>query len=266
MNDQEIQSFLRGQFKVECFRIELSREGEHPLSVSGPGVIEQDDNYILNYRIHIDADSVKALLDEINRPQEVGKIIPREDYFQFTAFSYSLPIWNAEIAGLGCSPAFGQGGIAYGRISEMSLINDQLPKECTKDYARLWIREAVEFPMTGVTETEVKRSGKTHRKNSSLDYAEFKVGDEDFQLYSKDSGVELSCTFEKEGINKNKHVRIQEAMQFALGAALSALCHQADKRNKRAYDSSQHVVSWKPASSPRSSAHLPRKIAKSKCV
>jgi len=68
MNDQEIKAFLQGDFRVECFRIELKREGDHPIQIVGPGSIEQDENYVLNFRIHIDADSARAL-----QPSKAGR-------------------------------------------------------------------------------------------------------------------------------------------------------------------------------------------------
>lgn len=217
MSDQELQSFLKGEFKAECFRIELKREGANPLHFAGPGVIEQDKNYVLNFRLHIDQETTKALLADLNRPREVGKIIPREEYFNFTAYTYNLPVWNAEIAGIGCTLGLGNGGIAYGKLPEIFKLFDQLPTECTKDYARLLVRDAIEFPEISMTETEVKRGGKTRRKNSSRDHAAFKLHEEKFELLKHDHGIELSCVFDKGGINENKHVRIQETMQFALG-------------------------------------------------
>ena len=217
MSDKELQSFLKGEFKAECFRIELKREGANPLQCIGPGVIEQDENYVLNFRIHIDDPATKALLNDLNRPMEAGKIIPKEDYFQFTAYTYNLPVWYAEIVGVGCNMSLGNGGMAYGQLPEMFQVFDQLPNECTKDYAKLWLREAIEFPENGVTETEVKRAGKTRRKNSSRDYADFNLGEETFELLKNDVGIVLSCSFEKGGLNEHKHIRIQEAMQFALG-------------------------------------------------
>ena len=216
MNDRELQLFLEGWFKAECFRIELKREGTNPLHVAGPGVIEQDEHCVVKFRIHIDDPSIKILFRDLNRLREVGKIIPKEDYYQFTAYSYKHPVWSAEIAGIGCDMGLGNGGLAYGRLPEM-LNFFNLPSECRKDSARLWMRENIEFPETCFTETEVKRAGKMRRKNSSRDYSDFKIGEEEFELFKNAPGVTLSCTFEKGGLNENKHVRIQEAMQFALG-------------------------------------------------
>jgi len=208
MNDQEIKAFLQGDFRVECFRIELKREGDHPIQIVGPGSIEQDENYVLNFRIHIDADSARALLNDLNRPRQVGKIIPCEDYFTFTAHSYNLPVWNSEIAGIGCSLGLANGGIAHGQLGEMVNLFE-LPTECTKDSANLWLRESLEFPETGFTETEVKRSGKARRRSSNRDHANFAVGEEEFELLSNPHGTVLYCSLNKEGIDKNKHIRIQ---------------------------------------------------------
>ena len=216
MNDQEIQSFLKSEFKVECFRIEIKREGAEPLNVSGPGVIEQDEDFILNFRIHADDEEVKAVLNVINKPREVGKIIPKEDYFKVTAYSYNIPVWNAEVAGIGCDRSFVDGGIIHGQLPEIFSVSD-LPSECTKDYAKLYARETVKFPETGFTETEVKRGGKTRRQSSNRDYANFKVEKEDFELLKYGDGISLSCAFSKGGISEFKHIRIQEALQFALG-------------------------------------------------
>jgi hypothetical protein len=217
MNEEQLKSFLKGDFKAECYRIELSRGGTYPLRVEGPGVIELDKNGVLNFRAHLDEASIKALLEDLNRPIETGKLIPREGYFQFTANSYNLPVWEANLPGVGCSMGFGNGGIAYGTLPEVITFSPPFTKECTKDIARLFLRGEVEFPENGITETEIKRGGRTRHKSSRLDFADFEIGREKFELLKHECGTELACSFEKGGICGNRHIRITEAMQFALG-------------------------------------------------
>jgi len=61
------------------------------------------------------------------------------------------------------------------------------------------------------------RTGETRTVNRSRDYARFTLGEEEFVLLRRDGATELHCTFEKGGIERFRHIRIQEAMQFALG-------------------------------------------------
>lgn len=194
--------------------IELHRDGEH--HVAGPGHIGQNEDGSLTFAIHVDNAGIQALMNEINRPRQAGALVPAEDHMQFTARTYSGPVWVSSVPGVGFNMGLGVGGVAQGLLYEITTAS-QLPGEQAKDYATLVIRERLDFPETDFTETQIVREGVTKTVNRSRDYAQFTAGEELFVLLRKEGATELHCTFEKGGIERFRHVRIQEAVQFALG-------------------------------------------------
>ena len=212
----EIEKFTKGQFRADCSTIELHREGAHPLHVVGPGHIGQGDDGSLTFAIHVDHAGIIALVNEINRPRQTGVLVPTEDYISFVARTYSGPVWVSSVPAVGINMGLAPGGVANGFLYDITNTSE-LPGEQAKDYATLVIRDRIDFPETDFTETQIVRAGETRTVNRSRDYARFTLGEEEFVLLRREGATELHCTFEKSGIERFRHVRIQEAMQFALG-------------------------------------------------
>jgi hypothetical protein len=75
------------------------------------------------------------------------------------------------------------------------------------------------FPTLAMTETREMRESQLANLSASRDYATFKVKEEEFSLDREAEHVSLNCSFAPgvEAIDKNRHVRIREALGFALG-------------------------------------------------
>jgi len=209
----DIKNFTEGTFHADCPLIELRREGENPLSVKGSGYIAQDDNGKLTFKIYVDNSGVTAINDDILRPRPIGKVIPRESYIQFKASSLSGPIWVSSTPVVNIRTGF-DSGVAYGSLWEITKIDGRGDQE--KDFVKLTMREKLDFPESAFTKTTVERLGDSHtsfHRNS----AKFSVNDEEFMLVKNEELTELHCTFQKGGVQEFRHVRIREALQFALG-------------------------------------------------
>ena len=212
----DIEKFSKGLFRADCAIIRLHREGQHPILLEGPGHIAQDATKNLTFAVHLANDAIVALMKEINRPRQAGMLIPREDYLTFTAQSYNGRVWESTLASVRFTMGLGTGGVASASLRAITN-KGALPGEQEKDYAQLVVRDNVKFPETGFTQTQIVRGGETITVSSARDFAKFTAGQEEFVLARNDEVTELHCAFEKGGIEKFRHIRIQEAMQFALG-------------------------------------------------
>lgn len=217
---KEVDDFIRGKFQVDCGEIRLSRDGAHPIDVAGPGHLGQDENGNITYAIHLSPDGIQALLDEINRPRQPGALIPEDEYIQFTARAYNNPIWNAVIPSSGLKPGTQGDGVAHGTIHRL-LNRFPRPEPGESTSARLVMRDTIHFPATEYSEITVVREGRTHSQKRSRDYSTFQSGADNFVLMQGAHGTELLCRFPDNGVDQFRHVRIQEALQFALGQFLN---------------------------------------------
>jgi len=104
-------------------------------------------------------------------------------------------------------------------------MSPSLPLESTSRGANLGQVETVqchlqgklEFPKSNVTETIRRRAGIEIGGSSSLDHTSFAVGLDSFTLFHKDDHTVLDCEFGGGGVAACRHIRIIEALQFALG-------------------------------------------------
>lgn len=218
MDDAE--SFAKGVFHADCSVIELSREGENPFIVRGPGHIEQDADGKLKYSIHLVKEEIRLLSQEVLRPTQRGAIIPRENYMCFNAKTYRSTIWNANLASPEKISHGNEGdGMVRGSLNEMKKVKPS-SHDGSKDYATLLFQEQFDFPITNYT--KIQKEGPDNKKliSHTADTAQFSIGDETFILHKDNNIIGLTCTFEKGAIKKYRHIRIQEALQFALAQKL----------------------------------------------
>lgn len=212
----DVDNFVRGTFRVDCSVIQLTRGGALPIDVGGPGHLSQDESGSLNYAIHLSPAAIGVLVNEINRPRQVGALIPPEEYIQLVAQAYNGPIWTATIAGSGITTGPGGGGLAFGLLHQIVKVFDRIASgEGTA--ARLLMRGSIEFPATEFSETQVVREGRQQTVNRTRDYAAFSTGGDNFVLLRREHSTELQCNFQGRGTDEFRHVRVQEALQFALG-------------------------------------------------
>lgn len=217
---KEVEDFIRGEFRVDCGEIRLSRGGTHPIDVAGPGHLGQDENGTITYVIHLSPSGFQALLNEINRPRQLGSLIPEDEYIQFTASAYNNPIWNAVIAGSELKSGTQGGGIAHGKIHRL-LNRFPRPEPGETTSARVVMRDTIQFPATEYSEITVVREGRAYSQKRSRDYSTFQSGADNFVLMRAAHGTELLCRFPDGGVEQSRHVRMQEALQFALGQFLN---------------------------------------------
>ena len=212
----EIDDFIQGRFRVNCGEIRLSRAGRFPLDVAGPGHLGQDENGTITFDVHVSAEGMQALLDEINRPRQPGSLIPEDEYLQLTGTAYNNPIWSAVIPGSALRPGMQRNGMAYGTIHQLSKRFPR-PEPGVTTSARLVMRENIDFPATEFSEITVVREGRNHSRLRTRDYSTFQSEEDNFVLMREPHGTELLCRFQQQGVDQFRHVRMQEALHFALG-------------------------------------------------
>lgn len=217
---KEIDDFIKGQFHVDCGEILLSRAGENPLNVVGPGHLGQDENGNITYAIHLGPEGIRALMNEINRPKQAGSIIPEDDYIHLAARAYNNPIWNAVIPNSSLKLGVQGAGMAHGKIHQLTKRFPR-PEPGDTTSARLVMRETINFPATECSEITVVREGRKHSQKRSRDYSTFQSGADNFVLMQRTQGTELLCRFPDSGVDQFRHLRMQEALQFALGQFLN---------------------------------------------
>lgn len=80
---RECSEFAERKFHLECGKIEFERQGNEPISFSGPGHITQTTSGGLEYLSYLDGEAIRELLDRLNATRRlVGSILRDEDFFQ----------------------------------------------------------------------------------------------------------------------------------------------------------------------------------------
>jgi hypothetical protein len=213
--------FAESKFHLECGRIEFTGQGSDPISVFGPGYIEQTARGALEYLSYLDGESIRLLLQQSASPRPIGSILRDEDFFRMQAFPVSGGTWVSRVTKPNVTMGFSGLGIARGRLYEIRQVVEY-GTDFPCDFATLFIPKLVEFPKNAATETKVFRFGRKAAGGSiSRDCAEIKIDEEQVYLYPIESHTEIECCFEKGGIDRNRHIRIQEALEFALGQLLT---------------------------------------------
>ena len=93
--------------------------------------------------------------------------------------------------------------------------------DLSSDLVTLYIPKGIEFPENAATQTKIFCYGKEAAGSTSRDCAEVKIGEEEMRKHPIGNHTQIECRFEKSGIARNRHVRIQEALEFALGQLLT---------------------------------------------
>jgi hypothetical protein len=213
--------FAERKFRLEGGKIEFERQGSEPMSFSGPGHITQTTSGALEYLSYLDGDAVHKLFVQWNTSRRLaGSILRDEDFFQMQAISFSGPTWVGRVAEPNIQSGLSGTGAVDGTLYEIRR-KTELPVEVPHDSATLYIPNQLEFPKNAVTETKLLRFGREAGIHSSRNSAEINIGAEQIHLYPSEGHTEIECRFEKGGISRNRHVRIQEALEFALGQLLT---------------------------------------------
>jgi hypothetical protein len=146
-----------------CASLRFQRQGVAPLSVQGPGQIVQDSDGCFQYVVHLDAQACSDLMaSRLARRLSRGTILSNEDFLVFEAIACSGPSWNGLVTDPNITTGLSGWGIAKGTIHEFRSDISGFQVPC--DYAKIYLPNRVEFPAFLVTQTEIKRGGRTAEK------------------------------------------------------------------------------------------------------
>jgi hypothetical protein len=214
--------FAERKFHLECGKIEFERQGSEPISFAGPGHITQTTSGGLEYLSYLDGDAIRELLDQRNaRRRLAGSILRDKDFFQMRAISISGETWIGRVTEPNIRSGSSGSGAAHGVLYEIRRIIDY-GAEFPCDFATLYVPKHIEFPKNATTQAKIFRYGREAAGGFlSRDCAEFNIDNEEIRLYPSEGHTQIECCFEKGGVDQNRHVRIQEALEFALGQLLT---------------------------------------------
>jgi hypothetical protein len=208
--------FAERRFYLECSSLQFERQSNVPLKFCGPGHIAQKDEG-LEYVAHVDAEAIRCLQvareSASNRPS--GTILKDEDYFKLKISPYSGGSWEGMVADPNFRTGLSGPGIVYGSVHEVRR-EHHLPGEELSDYASLFLPNRIDFPANSTTQTLVLRNQIERNNTLAHDSAVFRIGREEFLIYNNGIHAEIECTLEKGSIGINRHLRIRDALEFAL--------------------------------------------------
>jgi len=110
----------------------------------------------------------------------------------------------------------GQPGIASGTLFEICT-ESKLPGPVPGDRAELFIPNRLEFPANLVTTVTKSRSGRQVEKHFSRNAASFDIDGSRVEIYNGERHAVISCDLPSGAIRANRHLRIRESIEFALG-------------------------------------------------
>lgn len=227
-----LEEAAEGKLRLECSEIRLERAGSSPLNVRGPGLIEVNDQGSFNFRIHVSSEDHQLLSANLLNPtRPPGSLIPLDEFLNLTAVPYHSEEWTGRASDPGTNGPLGGPGIASGQVYELQSARQTAQTEV--DCATFYLPGRLAFPALIMTQLEESRSGVRISTTGSRDSAEFEVGKEKFTLSRAGNHIELECTFELGGIKKNRHLRLLEALTFALGQLVSPAATELVSEGKR---------------------------------
>jgi len=218
----ECEEFAERRLKIECSSIKFQRTGEEPLLV-GPGHVAQTPEGLIEYLVHVDAETIKRIeLARSQRRKLAGSLASEADYFEVTMIPYSGREWKGSALLPGyCSGFPGQPGMACGTMYEIRG-ESKLPGPVRSDSAQLFIPGLLEFPANTVTSVTTSRGDREVGSRKSSDAASFRMADDSVEIYRGQGYTVIACQFEAGAIVSNRHLRIREALEFALAQQIDA--------------------------------------------
>ena len=215
------QQFGNLQFKVECSQIHLTRAGEHPLTIHGPGEVWQNEEGVLEFKIFALA-GLQELINDISRHRPQGQLIPEEDFFQLEALEFGGRVWNATRIFPSWRGGFQERGIVYGVIDRF-VYSSPLPSDPTRDYVGMRLKGLLDFPCNSGTEISVEVAGRQIHSSSSLNAAFINNDEYEFEIYHEDNHTVVNYRAALGSTDQNTPLRMQESLQFILGAPIAIL-------------------------------------------
>jgi hypothetical protein len=205
-----------GKLRLECSEICLERAGSTPIQIKGPGSIESNDRGLFDYRFHISSvDHDRLRLNLFGGARRAGSLVPADEFLTLTAISYSDGEWTGRVSNPGTDGPVGGPGIATGEVYELTSTRKTGASE--SDYVKFYLPGRLAFPTIISTKREQSRAGEIVTVTGTRDAAEFETGGEKTLICRAGDHTEIECTLRRGGIEKNQHLRLVEALTFALG-------------------------------------------------
>lgn len=213
--------FANLSFKAECSRIQLTRAGEHPITVHGPGELWQNADGQLEFKVFMLA-GMQDLLNELQRPRPPGQLIPEGDFLQLEANEYGGRVWNASHILPSWRGGLQGQGIVHGVIDRLSY-SSPLPFTPTTDYVEMRLKGLLKFPCNSGTSVSVEVGGRQIHSSSSFNAALLKHSDYTLEIHHEDVHTVVRYSATLGSTDDDTPLRIQESLQFILGVPITIL-------------------------------------------
>jgi hypothetical protein len=248
---QEINTKVKGhrnRFMHSGVSISNRRESGSPIEVSGPGFIRINSDNKFDVTIHIPPQDYQKLsmFPWLNMPVP-GTVFSGGHHFKLVAKSYLNGTWNGRVLMPTAGGTVGQAGLAHGTLSELRF-EKKAEEELNFDFAKMFIAGALNFPALNATEQRETRGTSVVSVQGTYDHTKFPVGSEEFTLSHKSKYTELECCLVPGSLARNRHLRIQEALGYALCYPVwpSAIVFQSGRKKE--------VIVRSPDQSPKNFA------------
>lgn len=240
-----------GKFRIICSRMTLARVGALPLKFSGAGEIRQNENgrFFAEFALSKKRD-MPAAMAETHRPKGGGHPIPKDEYMELTAKDERGVTWRGKVPRMS---VFGDLLRRPKIHATVVLLETESPSIVTgdTDTARCVILGQLNYPFLNATESVRRRKGVEISGSTKADHTEFNVGSDTFVLSFEGENTVLECTFPRGGVAACHHVRMVEALQFALGQLVRPFVWTLDSAG------SSRTLIWSPRAKRPPSSLVP---------
>lgn len=227
-----VDQVIEGKMQMFCSEIRLERKTDKLNITSGPGIVEINAGGKFEYLIHISAEQYHALFfNNFTASNRVKLIFQDEDFFQLTATDYSGVTWTGRVLAPTSGGVLGSYGIAQGTVSELRSTKDA-PSTKT-EYVTFHVRGNLDFPALHPTKRKESRGRRTTRLSVGWDYTRFEAGRDVFVISRSENYITIESRLRPGSVAKHRHIRMQEALGFALGQPIWPCVTQIYSNGKR---------------------------------
>jgi hypothetical protein len=212
----DLAMLAKGTFRIQCRRIVLHRKGVRPLRAAGPGEIKQSDDGRLTVAVQEGPKMVREIFRDGLSSHSLGSLVGADERFNLTAVEADGTKWKGRAVLPQISGSLDRGGIIWATVEFLEKIK-KIPISETKDYAEVYILGQLNFPKNSATETIIRRRGKPDHSGWELDHARVALGSEEYSIFLGDNVTRIEMSLQKNAVKKFRHVRLLEALQYALG-------------------------------------------------
>ncbi len=220
--EDEIEDLKRGTWSVDCPRIELKPRGETSLAYCGPGLLQQDQDGRIVYKVYAARpNDPERLRDDGYGP--AGTVIPESAYYDLTAVDIKGREWRSQRILLGSiRSGSSRERVVYGSVDQMSC-QGELPTDLTVRGSSLefTIFERVKIPTNAHTSEHRYIAGWNWSRQSGRDAWRFRAVGMAF-LLSNHRKDRLQVHVASDDVDPPPHLeqRVLESLFFVLGRPL----------------------------------------------